>query len=389
MKKIYLVILIAHFSMFSQIGIGTTSPNGELEITSTNNGLIIPRIALTQTTTATVTTPTTSEIIYNTATVNDVTPGFYYWDDTLTPDRWVRLTTNNNENWHTAGNTGTTAGTNYIGTTDTQDFRIKTQATDRWNISNTNNGQLQSYSLGTATVPTYSWQGDQNTGIFSSSANNIDISTDGTARFRIPNSNQVHALSLGTAALPFYSFSADTDTGVWSPTANNLAFSTNGTEAARILANGNVGVNKTAPTEKLDVVGNFRLSGAIMPNNLPGTNNQVLLSGGAGTAAKWTPFIMGNQTATTEISKFYSDFTLTSNWGNGNTRVFTVTDTSCREESAIAVSLTGPFVSGIHDHINIRSVITENGQFRIYMVNNTGATISNGSNFGIGYIAFY
>lgn len=218
-----------------QVGIGATSPNGSLEITSTNDGLLIPRIALSATNVATVITPTTSELVYNTFTSalgpNQVSPGYYYWDGAA----WIKLATGNtNNDWSLIGNTGTTAGTNYLGTTDAVDVRFKTGATDRWNISHANNGQLQSYSLGTAIAPTYSFQTDQNTGVFSSAADVLDITTGGTARFRFPNVNQVHALSLGTAALPFYSFSADSNTGVFSSGADALDFATNGTAKFRI-----------------------------------------------------------------------------------------------------------------------------------------------------------
>jgi hypothetical protein len=58
-------------------------------------------------------------------------------------------------------------------------------------------------------------------------------------------------------------------------------------EKMRITSAGNVGVNNILPTEKLDVTGNLKFSGAIMPNNLPGTPGQVLTSAGAGIAPAW------------------------------------------------------------------------------------------------------
>ncbi|MFT3793834.1 hypothetical protein [Flavobacterium sp.] len=243
MKKNYPKIFMAIAIMLAgsasaQVGISTATPNGALDITSTNDGLLVPRIALTNTTTATVVTPTTSELVYNTATINDVTPGFYYWDGA----KWVRLQAGKTA-WELTGNSGTVAGTNFIGTTDAVDLRFKTAGADRWNISNANNGQLQSYSLGTAALPTYSFQGDPNTGAFSSGADAFDFTTGGTARFRIPNANQVHALALGTAALPFYSFQADPNTGIFSPTADMLAYTTGGAERMRINTTGQVFIN--------------------------------------------------------------------------------------------------------------------------------------------------
>ena len=52
-------------------------------------------------------------------------------------------------------------------------------------------------------------------------------------------------------------------------------------------ANSNIGVGNTNPTEKLDVTGNVRFSGALMPNNLAGSAGQVLTSAGAGAAPTW------------------------------------------------------------------------------------------------------
>ena len=50
---------------------------------------------------------------------------------------------------------------------------------------------------------------------------------------------------------------------------------------------GNVGIAKTVPTEKLDVAGNVRFSGALMPNNAAGSSGQVLTSAGAGVVPTW------------------------------------------------------------------------------------------------------
>lgn len=49
----------------------------------------------------------------------------------------------------------------------------------------------------------------------------------------------------------------------------------------------NVGIGNNAPTQKLDVTGNIRVSGAIMPGGTAGTAGQVLTSNGAGNAPTW------------------------------------------------------------------------------------------------------
>lgn len=49
----------------------------------------------------------------------------------------------------------------------------------------------------------------------------------------------------------------------------------------------NVGIGTTTPAQKLDVVGNLRVSGAIMPGGSAGTAGQVLTSNGTGAAPTW------------------------------------------------------------------------------------------------------
>jgi len=199
---LYLFLLI-NISVIAQVGVGTTTPQATMDITSTNDGLLIPRIALSATNVATVLTPTTSELVYNTATSaigpNQVTPGFYYWDGTL----WIRLSSGATNDWALTGNAGTTPGTNFIGTTDAQDLRIKTGGTDRLNIQNSN-GQLQSYFAGTNTAPAFSWNADPNTGVFRSAADNLSLTTNGTEGLRLrENSNvSIGATYASTNAAP-------------------------------------------------------------------------------------------------------------------------------------------------------------------------------------------
>jgi len=98
MKKRYLTLVGIAISTFSfaqnNVGIGTTTPNASsaLEVTSTTQGVLVPRLVLSATNVAApVTTPAVSLLVYNTATAggtpNDVSPGYYFWDGT----QWVRL----------------------------------------------------------------------------------------------------------------------------------------------------------------------------------------------------------------------------------------------------------------------------------------------------------
>ncbi len=50
---------------------------------------------------------------------------------------------------------------------------------------------------------------------------------------------------------------------------------------------GNIGLGNTTPTEKLDITGNLKFSGALMPAGAAGTSGQVLTSAGSGAAPTW------------------------------------------------------------------------------------------------------
>jgi trimeric autotransporter adhesin len=98
MKKLktilYVVILLTTLSVRSQVSISTdgSSPDGNamLEVKSSNKGLLLPRLSLSSTTSPSpLTAHVAGMVVYNTATVGDVTPGYYSNDGTS----WIRLAT--------------------------------------------------------------------------------------------------------------------------------------------------------------------------------------------------------------------------------------------------------------------------------------------------------
>lgn len=152
MKKILLLInlLFVVYIANAQVGVNTTSPQAALDVTSSTQGFLLPRVALTSTTIqAPVVNPTAaplvvSTLVYNNNTAGDVTPGYYYWNGTV----WVRLGSGTSNDWALLGNSGISnplspavygttsigATENFLGTRDANDLVIGTNNLERLRV---------------------------------------------------------------------------------------------------------------------------------------------------------------------------------------------------------------------------------------------------------------
>lgn len=151
MKKIILMLFLASLNSFSQVGVGTTTPDSTLDVvavsptgaTTAVDGILIPRVdrlrALSMTGIITATMIYVNSIATGSATgkaVNITSTGFYYFDGTV----WQKLTGGVNSDWTLTGNTGTVPVTNYLGTSDPTDLSIATNATEKIRV--TSAGQI-------------------------------------------------------------------------------------------------------------------------------------------------------------------------------------------------------------------------------------------------------
>jgi hypothetical protein len=263
MKKILFFLLIS-IGSFAQTGIGTTTPNAsaKLDVFSDTKGFLPPRVALTSTSAFSPITGLSDAsslltaaglIVYNTATINNVTPGYYYWNGTA----WIRLITPAD---NATNVTGTVAVVN--GGTGTSTGSI----TGTGALTFTAGGTNQNITLtpsGTGNVLTNSRVG---IGTNSPSAT-LEI---GASNGSIPGSLVLNPTTTGTGvegaeinirpAPVTTSPAAQTWVIDQVSNANNprLRFFPGNTGESRgfsVLDNGNFGIGMATPTAKLNLVG--------------------------------------------------------------------------------------------------------------------------------------
>ncbi|MFY7860725.1 MAG: hypothetical protein ACOVP5_00755, partial [Chitinophagales bacterium] len=100
-----LLLVIMSLQLTAQLKIGnnptTINANSLLELEHTNKGFLLPRLKLSASTLASpLTAHIAGMVVYNTDSVSDVSPGFYYNDGT----KWVKLSNSGSANNTTAAN---------------------------------------------------------------------------------------------------------------------------------------------------------------------------------------------------------------------------------------------------------------------------------------------
>ncbi|MEI6766662.1 MAG: DUF1566 domain-containing protein [Bacteroidota bacterium] len=86
--------LFAQGAAFNNTG-APADPSSMLDVTGSNKGVLIPRVALADSLDATtIPLPAQSLLVYNTNTVNGLVPGYYYNRGTTTSPKWTQLLPN-------------------------------------------------------------------------------------------------------------------------------------------------------------------------------------------------------------------------------------------------------------------------------------------------------
>ncbi|MBL4752563.1 MAG: tail fiber domain-containing protein [Flavobacteriales bacterium] len=233
-KNVTLVTLISLLFFWvdagAQVGIGTSTPDASavLELTSTTRGILITRVTMAQRNA--IVSPATGLLIYQT----DNTPAYYYNSGTPGVPIWVRFFSGSSAGgWDLSGNSGTTVGTNFLGTTDAQDLAFYTNNAERIRVDIGGN-----VGIGT-TAPSKKLQVEG--AILSRNADGAGNDV-GRIYGGIDNNDYIEINSTGT--VDFMSFWVNS-------------------EAMRITTSGNVGIGTATPTHKLHINGTLKSNGIV------------------------------------------------------------------------------------------------------------------------------
>ncbi len=276
------------------VGIGTNAPTNALHVVASSNPLLLSGVQSGATTDSVLTINTTNGIVRY-----------------LNTNRFT-----SNSTWSLTGNANTTAGTNFIGTTNAIDFVTKTNNTERLRITST--GKI---GIGT-TSPNYFLH-----------LHDATVSPSSGTWMQISN----NASGSGSYDGFYYGVSASGAPEIWAE--NNLDIVTgSGTTnkyTMRLTSAGYVGIGTTSPGSALDVKGTIRLSGATsgyvgfapaaaagttvytLPSS-DGTNGQALTTNGSGVLS-WSTISSGGSGST-------GGWNLSGNSGTGSSNYIGTSD---------------------------------------------------------------
>ena len=265
--------LSASTLLFSQVGIGTPTPQATLDVTGTPantaklDGIIAPRLTGAQLRGKTYTTAQTGALVYVTdadtapanQTLNVTASGYYYFNGT----RWIATTATDINIYSSDG----TLSNNRTVTQNGNSLTIKGNVSESlFGI----NGGFWLYGTGGSKRSNLELIANDNNLNSVNSRLSIFVDPENTASINVLN--DATALALGTtqttnsAPINFMTSSGSGALGI---------------TRMKITGEGNVAVNISSPTEKLDVNGNIRLRS--LPLN--GSTNAIFTNPGGSTAS--------------------------------------------------------------------------------------------------------
>jgi hypothetical protein len=209
--------------------------------------------------------------------------------------------------WSLTGNAGTNPITEYMGTSDATALSIRTSAIERMGINPTGqvyvgsslpSGAAGDFQVNKETFSTIAngaygnvfnisprYQARRARGTFA--APSAILNDDWIGSFSFRGYDGIAFADGGGIAMDAGENWSSTNHGTYMPFFTVINGQSAAAERMRIHSNGFVGIGTLSPTERLDITGNFRFSGALMPNNTAGTAGQVLTSAGVGLPPIW------------------------------------------------------------------------------------------------------
>lgn len=113
-----------------------------------------------------------------------------------------------------------------------------TYATSTSYTATSTTGSFFAGGTGAVTTPSFSWNGDPDTGIYSGGANNLAITTGGVSRWNIDATDIIFSVPQrgpsGSASTPTYTFSADTSAGIYYKSAVIVGIGINSTPVLEV-----------------------------------------------------------------------------------------------------------------------------------------------------------
>jgi len=245
-----------------------------LDCDASDLGLLVPRVELIQTTSASpITSPANSLLVYNTASANDVTPGYYYWNGS----QWVKFGLANhvhaNLTFNNSGS-GAASGSAYNGSSATTISYNTIGA-----VGGSGTATRVAFWNGTSTLSSHAdlyWDNSNARLGIGTTAPGSKLEIVGETRATVFRTS---AGSAGTQAGGYiFSGPGDTDGGMCSTADGTLQFFTNSSEKVRFTASGQVGIGTTAPNALL-TVGSALSGSALSPTFVTNSGSLGTTSG--------------------------------------------------------------------------------------------------------------
>jgi hypothetical protein len=269
MKKLFVLFSLLVFggNAFGQ-GVSVSpsgtpaDPSAALDLNYVDKGLLVPRVSLVQTTSPSpVLAPATSLLVFNTSTINDVTPGYYFWDGV----KWARLMVDN-------GNGGGGGGTGSLNcsTTFNDGWTLRGDGNGGWECTNTlrvlGNSSTGYVSINTTPSSSFDLLVNNNVGIGFSPSSSYDLSVDGNAEVK-------DYMGIGTTPSSSYTLRVGSNIGVGTSPSSSFNLSVSGD--AHVSTGLSVGTTSTASSGQVYANSSFRLG-----SSSTGTGTAVVRTSG-------------------------------------------------------------------------------------------------------------